>query len=167
MYSTVDQFIQQWQFESDSTQKLFDVLTDASLKQAIYPGGRDIGRLAWHVAQTIPEMMGRTGLHVNGVGEHDPVPSSAAAIASGYKAAAASLVDELKANWNDETLKKSDDMYGMQWTRAQTLNVLITHQAHHRGQLTVLMRQANLPVTGIYGPAIEDWAKMGMEPPAI
>ena len=167
MYSSVGQFIQQWQFESEGTQKLLDTLTDASLKQPIYPGGRDIGRLAWHVAQTIPEMMARTGLHVKGVGEHDPVPSSAAAIASGYKAAAASLVEELKASWNDETLKQSDDMYGEQWTRAQTLMVLITHQAHHRGQLTVLMRQAGLRVAGGYGPAMEDWAKMGMEPPAI
>jgi len=167
MYSSVGQFIQQWQFESEGTQKLLDTLTDASLKQPIYPGGRDIGRLAWHVAQTIPEMMARTGLHVKGVGEHDPVPSSAAAIASGYKAAAASLVEELKASWNDETLKQSDDMYGEQWTRAQTLMVLITHQAHHRGQLTVLMRQAGLRVAGVYGPAMEDWAKMGMEPPAI
>ena len=111
--------------------------------------------------------MARTGLHVKGVGEHDPVPSSAAVIASGYKAAAASLVEELKANWNEETLKQSDDMYGEQWTRAQTLMVLITHQAHHRGQLTVLMRQAGLRVAGVYGPAMEDWASMGMEPPAI
>lgn len=167
MYTSVDQFIQQWQFESQGTQKLLDTLTDASLKQAVCPGGRDIGRLAWHVTQTIPEMMARTGLQVNGVSEHDPVPSSAAAIASGYKAASASLVEELKANWNDETLKQSDDMYGEQWTRAQTLMVLITHQAHHRGQLTVLMRQAGLRVAGIYGPAKEDWASMGMEPPAI
>ena len=167
MFSSIDQFIEQWKYEVDGTQKLFDALTDASLKQAISPGGRDIGRLAWHVAQTIPEMMGRTGLHVKGVDEHAPVPSSAAAIASGYKAAAASLVEELKANWNEETLKLSDDMYGDQWTRAQTLMILITHQAHHRGQLTVLMRQAGLPVTGVYGPVKEDWATYGMEPPAI
>ena len=167
MYSSVDQFLQNWQYESEGTQKLLDELTDASLKQAIYPGGRDIGRLAWHIAQTIPEMMGRTGLKVKGVGEHDPVPSSAAAIASGYKAAAASLVEELKANWTDETLKLSDDMYGDRWTRATTLMILITHQAHHRGQLTVLMRQAGLPVTGVYGPVKEDWAGYGMEPPAI
>jgi len=41
---------------------------------------------------------------------------------------------------------------------------LITHQAHHRGQMTVLMRQAGLKVPGVYGPAREEWAAMGMPP---
>ena len=35
-------------------------------------------------------------------------------------------------------------------------------EAHHRGQMTVLMRQAGLTVPGIYGPAQEEWAAMGM-----
>ncbi len=167
MYSTIGQFIAQWQYESAGTQKLLDTLTDASLAQEVAPGGRTIGRLAWHITQTIPEMMARTGLRVTGVGEHDPVPATAAAIASAYRAASTSLIEQLGANWTDATLAQADDMYGEQWTRAQTLNVLVTHQAHHRGQLTVLMRQAGLPVAGIYGPAREEWAQMGMEPPAI
>ena len=54
-------------------------------------------------------------------------------------------------------------MYGQQWKNGTTLRALISHQAHHRGQLTVLMRQAGLRVPGIYGPAREDWASMGMK----
>jgi uncharacterized damage-inducible protein DinB len=38
------------------------------------------------------------------------------------------------------------------------------HQCHHRGQMTVLMRQAGQKVPGIYGPAKEEWSSMGMEP---
>ena len=33
-----------------------------------------------------------------------------------------------------------------------------------RGQMTVLMRQAVLAVPGIYGPAEEEWAAMGLPP---
>jgi len=33
--------------------------------------------------------------------------------------------------------------------------------------MTVLMRQAGLRVPGVYGPAHEDWAGMGMEPPEV
>ena len=40
---------------------------------------------------------------------------------------------------------------------------LINHQNHHRGQMTVLMRQAGLTVPGVYGPAKEEWATAGME----
>lgn len=167
MYTTLEEFIGQWQFEAEGTQRLFDTLTDASLSHESHPGGRTIGRIAWHIAQTVPEMMARTGLHVTGIGEHDPVPAHASDIANGYRAAAASLVDELRAHWTDATLNETDDMYGEKWTRRSTLSALVGHQTHHRGQLTVLMRQAGLPVHGIYGPAKEQWAQMGMEPPVI
>ena len=43
----------------------------------------------------------------------------------------------------------------------------LSHQTHHRGQMTVLMRQAGLTVPGVYGPAREEWAAMGMEPPTV
>ena len=48
--------------------------------------------------------------------------------------------------------------------REHVLISLVRHQAHHRAQMTVLMRQAGLAVPGIYGPAREEWAAMGMEP---
>ncbi len=167
MYHALGEFLGQWAFESAATQKLFDLLTDQSLSQESHPGGRTLGRLAWHIAQTVPEMMARTGLHVTGVGEHDPVPASASAIASGYRAAAASLAEQISAHWTDASLAESDDMYGERWSRAQTLGALIAHQTHHRGQLTILMRQAGLPVTGVYGPAREEWSQMGMDAPPI
>ena len=53
-------------------------------------------------------------------------------------------------------------MYGESWSRGAVLMSLIVHQAHHRGQMTVLMRQAGLRVPGVYGPAKEDWAAMNL-----
>ena len=88
MYRTLDDFLGHWAHESASTQSLLDTLTDASLTQAVVPGGRTLGRLGWHIAQTVPEMMNKTGLQVTGLGEHDPVPATAAAIAGAYRAAA-------------------------------------------------------------------------------
>lgn len=167
MFRSIDDFSNTWAFESAGMQKLLDLLTDASLPQEVHPGGRTLGRIAWHIAQTIPEMMGHTGLQVAGPDENTPAPAHAATIAAAYRAAAASLLEAVHAHWSDSSLAESDTMYGEQWTRAQTLAVLVGHQTHHRGQLTVLMRQAGLPVTGIYGPAREEWAQMGMEPPAI
>jgi len=41
---------------------------------------------------------------------------------------------------------------------------MMMHQSHHRGQMTVLMRQAGLRVPYIYGPAYEDWVEQGLEP---
>lgn len=167
MFHTIDEFIEAWEYESRVTQQCLDRLTDASLGQAVTPEARTIGRLAWHIAQTLPEMMARTGLHVSGLGEHDPVPPHAAEIPAAYRAASASLIEQLRAHWTDATLAERDDMYGESWTRAQTLGALVAHQTHHRGQLTVLMRQAGLTVPDIYGPVREAWATMGMEAPPI
>lgn len=167
MYRTLSDFLAQWASESSSTARLLDGLTDASLAQAVVPGGRTAGRLAWHIAQTIPEMMNKTGLTVVGVDEHALPPASAAEIAAAYRAASASLVAEIGAKWTDASLTTDDDMYGERWTKARTLGALVSHQIHHRGQLTVLMRQAGLRVPGLYGPAAEEWAQMGMEPPPV
>jgi uncharacterized damage-inducible protein DinB len=60
---------------------------------------------------------------------------------------------------------QEDDMYGEMWKRGFTLYNLITHQIHHRGQMTVLMRQSGLKVPGFYGPSFEEWAQYGMEAP--
>ncbi len=52
-----------------------------------------------------------------------------------------------------------DDRYGDKWSRGKTLGMLVTHQIHHHGQLTVVMRLAGLKVPGVHGPAKEEWGK--------
>ena len=80
---------------------------------------------------------------------------------------ARSLLAEMHARWTDASLRVEDEMYGQKWARGLTLAILIAHQTHHRGQMTVLMRQAGLKVPGIYGPAREEWAAMGLNPPEV
>ncbi|MFH2055378.1 MAG: DinB family protein, partial [bacterium] len=52
----VDQFLTWWKGESASTQKIFDALTDESLKTEFADGHRTLGRVAWHIVTTYPEM---------------------------------------------------------------------------------------------------------------
>jgi uncharacterized damage-inducible protein DinB len=33
--------------------------------------------------------------------------------------------------------------------------------------MTVLMREAGLDVPGVYGPARQEWAAFGMQPPSV
>ena len=165
MFRKVEDFVTEWQQEADSTLKIFRALTDESLGQRVSPEGRSIGRLAWHLTQTLPEMLNRTGLEVTGPGEQEPVPAAAAAIVAAYEASANALREQIRSQWQDDTLLESRDMYGEQWVNGVTLEILIRHQVHHRGQITVLMRQAGLKVPGIMGPAREEWAQWGMPAP--
>jgi uncharacterized damage-inducible protein DinB len=167
MFRRLADFERTWEYESEATLKLLRALTDAALGQAVVPGARTLGRMAWHVTQSIGEMAGRAGLEIAGPAEDAPVPATAADIVTTYEAAARSLDEQIRLNWADHTLETEDEMYGQRWKRGFTLLALVLHQTHHRGQMTVLMRQAGLPVPGAYGPAQEEWAGMGMEPPPI
>ncbi|MGV8124975.1 MAG: DinB family protein [Candidatus Xenobiia bacterium LiM19] len=165
MITSLDTFKKGWAYESQATEKLFAALTDVSLRQQVVEGHRNLGNIAWHITETIPELMNRTGLTVQGPRPEDKAPTSAAQILEEYRKASASLINELDSKWTDATLKEENDMYGETWTNGMTLMSLIAHQTHHRGQMTILMRQAGLNVPGVYGPSKEEWAAMGMEAP--
>ena len=167
MFRTIADFEKLWDDEVKATQRTYDAITDASMSQAVHNDHRTLGRIAWHTAGTIKEMMEKTGLHVDGPAENAPVPKTAKEIAEQFAKSAKSLADVVKKSWTDESLLTMDDMYGMQWMRGQTLMFLVLHQAHHRGQMNVLMRQAGLKVPSIYGPTLEAWAEYQMEPPAV
>jgi uncharacterized damage-inducible protein DinB len=167
MFRRVDDFDKAWAQESESTLKILRALTDASLAQAVNADGRTLGRMAWHLATTLGEMMGRTGLAVAGPTHDAPVPATADAIVNAYETAATAVAEGVRSGWTDATLETEDDMYGQRWARGQTLQALVVHQAHHRGQMTVLMRQAGLKVPGVYGPAREEWTAFGMTAPSV
>jgi uncharacterized damage-inducible protein DinB len=167
MIRSLSDFEHLWSAQLESTQKVFKHLTDKSLSQEFSPHVRTLGRLAWHITVTIPEMMERTGLKIAGPRPEDPVPGSAKAIFAGYSQAAIALLEQIKSTWSDATLEITDDMYGEQWKRGKTLEALIHHEIHHRGEMIVLMRLAGLSVPGLYGPTREEWARYGMEPPAV
>lgn len=162
MIRKIEDFQKDWAYEAESTTNLFKNLTDASLGQKVTPEGRSLGFLAWHVTLTLGEMLKLVGLEIDAPEMDAPAPEKAAAIVEAFEKAAKSVSEQVAANWTDETLLQEDEMYGEKWTRGLTLLYLMMHQAHHRGQITVLMRQAGVPVTGIYGPAKEEWEKMGM-----
>jgi uncharacterized damage-inducible protein DinB len=163
MFRRIDDFATQWSQERESTLKVMRTLTDETLGQAVVPGGRTLGFLGWHITVTQPEMLGKAGLDPDGPAEHTPVPEHAADIAAAYEKVSAAVLEQVIARWTDDMLTDVLDMYGQQWSRGMVLEALIRHEAHHRGQMTVLMRQAGLPVPGSYGPSREEWAQWGME----
>jgi uncharacterized damage-inducible protein DinB len=164
MFRTIKDFISQWNHETEATMKVLKNISDVSLSQKVAPNGRSLGTLSWHLIITMGEMLRRTGLKPAGPQDNDPIPNNALEMANHYQQTALSVKKEIEINWNDKKLTETVDMYGEQWTLGFVLYSLILHQAHHRGQITVLMRQAGLPVPGIYGPSREEWSKFGMPP---
>jgi uncharacterized damage-inducible protein DinB len=165
MYRSIQDFLEDWEYEHQTTQKVFKNLTDEALAQRVTPQARSLGKLAWHIVISIGEMISRTGLAFEGPAEDAPQPSKAAEIVDAYQRAGDALAQEISGAWKDEDLDQKIEMYrGEQWEKRVVLHSLIRHQIHHRAQMTVLMRQAGLRVPGSYGPSHEEWTEFGMTP---
>lgn len=164
MYSKLQDFIADFQQESELTLKVFHHLTNESLKAKVYPEGRTLGVIAWHITGTIPEMSSYLNIEIEGVKENDPVPDNTNDIILAYEKAAKSLLLRIPKKLNDAMLEEEIEIYHEKWKIKSILQSLIKHEIHHRGQITVLMRQAGLRVPGVYGPSKEEWEQYGMEP---
>jgi uncharacterized damage-inducible protein DinB len=165
MFRYLDDFMNAYDSLVEGTSKIFAQLTDDNIHRKVSKGHRQLGHIAWHIVASVPEMMNRTGLDLSGLEPETPPPDTADAIQTGYDTVTRELKAALAAGWNDNTLAEVDEMYGEKWPRGLTLSILIDHEIHHRGQMTVLLRQAGAVVPGIFGPAKEEWGQFGMDPP--
>lgn len=157
MYRTTTEFLDDWAAESQKTRKVLERLEDQALGQRVAPGHRTLGRIAWHIACTIPQMASLVGLPLGELSlrERD-IPETAAAIREGYDRASQALAEAARRELADAALGESVSAFGHRWSRAQVLDMLVRHEIHHRGQMTVLMRQAGLPIPGVYGPSKDE-----------
>ncbi|MEI2666098.1 DinB family protein [Rossellomorea sp. LJF3] len=167
MYVTITDFIREWNWEATLTQKVLEGLTDDSLNQKVYPEGRSLGRIVWHFTTNIPEYLTHFGLNVDGVENMENVPASAKEMSETFKNISSSAVKAIEQQWTDESLKEVQIAFGREETNAQVLMGLIKHIIHHRGQITILMRQAGIKPFGVYGPPKEDWIHLGVENPPL
>ncbi len=163
MYRLVEDFLTDWNYESEITLKLLSNLDDISLNIQVHPKIRTISNLAWHIVSTPNEMLERAGLKMTGIDHESLAPKTIIEILNSYKI----VMEQVNLHvpeWNDSDLLNKVNMYGEDWRKGVVLSVLIKHQAHHRGELLMLMRMNDLPVIGVYGPTFEEWQKMGMKP---
>ena len=167
MYVSIEDFIKEWNREAMLTQKVLDGLTDNSLIQQVYSEGRALGRIAWHLTTSIPEYLAHFGLKMDGVENAESVPTSAKKIAETFNIISSYASNVIQEQWSDESLKQIQEAFGRQESNATILMGLIKHIIHHRGQITVLMRQAGIKPFGVYGPPKEDWIHLGVENPPL
>ncbi|WJH35431.1 DinB family protein [Paenibacillus sp. CC-CFT747] len=164
MYVTVEDWLTEWEKEAVLTRKVLDGLTDPALLQEVYPEGRTLGRIAWHFVTNIPDYLTEFGVTVTKMPHPNDVPS-ANEIAKTFEAVSSDVVQALQEQWTDDSLKQVQNAFGRRESNATIFLGLIKHIVHHRGQITVLMRQAGLPIPAVYGPSKEGWAKLGATPP--
>jgi uncharacterized damage-inducible protein DinB len=159
MYKMAEDFLAQYAFESLTTAGVLNALTDASLSQAKMTGHSTLGEIAWHVATAPCYMAGQVGLDMPEMGYTPPEHMTADMIRQMYN----DMSDRMKeqaAKMTPADMAKQYKVWDMDWTTATMLGAMLSHEIHHRGQMSVLMRQAGLKVPSIYGPNHEETMEM-------
>ncbi len=164
MYCTISDFVKTWRDESESTIKIFSNISDEKLNEKISENVRTLGRNCWHITQTLTEMPSQVNIGIENVLDKKPIPSTTKEIIDTYKYHSEEMIKAIQEKWKDEDLSEVVDIYGERWERGRILAMLVNHQIHHRGQITVVMRLLGLQVPGIYGPSKEEWVNYGVEP---
>ncbi len=85
MIRKISDFVKEWEYESQSTIKVFSKIEDNHLNDKINDNIRSIAVLAWHITITLSEMMNKAGLAVVGPDEHAKPPATMNEILTTYE----------------------------------------------------------------------------------
>lgn len=163
MFMTIESFAEEWEREAELTDRVLNGLTDESLRWQVAADRRTLGVLAWHLVTSI-HFMTSLGLDFKGVDEGAKASESAEGIAAEYRRVSGAFLEAVKTQWTNDNLRETRAIAGEEWRNGDSFRYSLMHQAHHRGQMTVLMRQAGLRPPEIYGPTYETWIDKGMAP---
>ena len=164
MMTIVDGLLQELEQEARTTRRVLERVPGDQLSWRPHAKARTLGELALHVA-TVP----------GGVAELIASPSPAQApqfAADPTPATAAELLPALDQSLGKarKALSGMDDAAAMEaWRmmsgdrelfavpRAMLLrNIMLNHWYHHRGQLSVYLRQLDVAIPSIYGPSADE-----------
>ncbi len=155
MYRKTEDFLNDWSRVNAGTLEVLNAVTDEKLDQAIVEGHSTLGWLGWHLVYSIPFFAKILGFDVSAPGDRNIVPKKASEIADAYRNVAGQFAEKVKKTITDDKLQDTVEFRGSMPVGA-LLRIVIEHEIHHRGQMTVLLRQAGLKVPGVMGPTKEE-----------
>jgi uncharacterized damage-inducible protein DinB len=156
-------FLNAWEREAESTLKLLRALPATQYDFRPDAGGRSLGELAWHLAEGDAYMSygieaGR--FDMNAKPPNIERPRAVDALAPGYDRIHREAVARIR-KLKPEDLDRSVPFFGGPTPIRDILwNMIISHNIHHRGQLSLMCRLAGGKAPGLYGPNREETAAM-------
>jgi uncharacterized damage-inducible protein DinB len=160
--ATVDIFLQELEHEAQTTRRVLERVPDAHLGWKPHPKSMTLGQLAMHVA-TVPgnvaEIASPPSVQVPKFGL---VAATSAAELIPALEQSITKAKQLLGRMDDAALAATwrlmdGDAELMALPRAAVLrSIMLNHWYHHRGQLSVYLRQLDVPVPSIYGPSADE-----------
>lgn len=161
--SAADAFIHELDQEAATTRRVLERVPGDKLNWRPHEKARTLGELAMHVAVVpgaVAEMFG--GPSPVQVPEFkDPVVNHAAellpALEDSLNKAKKVLrgLDDTKLNETWRMMHGDKELFAL--PRAALLrSIMLNHWYHHRGQLSVYLKQLDVPIPSIYGPSADE-----------
>ena len=159
----IDGMLQELEEEARTTRRVLERVPDNKLTWRPHEKARTLGELAMHVAMVpgaVAELIASPS-PAQVPQFTDPTAQSAAELVSTLEDSIAKAKRVL-GGVDDATLRETWRM--MQGERevfavprvALLRSVMLNHWYHHRGQLTVYLRELDLPIPSIYGPSADE-----------
>jgi uncharacterized damage-inducible protein DinB len=160
---TIEELVQELMQEADSTRRVLSRVPGDRLEWRPHPKSLTLGQLAMHVA-TIPGALTEIAMRTD-FDADAPIPRPTAAsveeLLAAHDASVARAAELLRA--------MGDHGLGAMWPMrrggeeimaiprgAFVRSVMLNHWYHHRGQLTVYLRETGAPVPAIYGDSADE-----------
>ncbi|SRR5713226_1035925 len=158
----VDSILMELDQEAQTTKRVLDRIPEDKLAWKPHPRSYSLGQLALHVASTPGSVAALA------VPDSMEAPNFSQPEAKSRQEVLDTFSKSLESA--KETLKKMDDARLMsKWTLTKNgkvlmsvprigfiRSILMNHNYHHRGQLSVYLRMLDVPVPSIYGPSADE-----------
>ena len=158
----IDGLLQELEQEAQTTKRVLERVPQEHLGWKPHPKSYSLGQLALHIAQ-VPGNVAELAMQSPAtppafVQEQAKTSAELVPTLEQSVAKAKSVLAGLERSGGDGTWRLvAGDRELMALPRAAFLRtVMLNHWYHHRGQLTVYLRQLNVPVPSVYGPSADE-----------
>ncbi len=157
-----DGMLQELEQEAQTTRRVLERVPEDQLGWRPHEKARTLGELAMHVALVpgaVAELIGSPSPAQVPVFA-DPVPNSASELIPALdesiakaKKVVGSMDDAVLATWR--MMQGDRDLFAVP-REALLRSIMLNHWYHHRGQLTVYLRELDVSIPSIYGPSADE-----------
>jgi uncharacterized damage-inducible protein DinB len=161
--SMIDGLLQELEQEAATTRRVLERVPEHQLQWRPHPKARTLGELALHVAM-VPGAVARLAAAPSPAQAPefvDPSPKNAAELLPALDESLATAKQVL-GGMDDGTLmstlrmmKGERELFALPRV-ALLRSILLNHWYHHRGQLSVYLRELDVPLPSIYGPSADE-----------
>ncbi len=159
----IDGLLQELDHEAQTTRRVLERVPAGQLAWRPHPKARTLGELALHVAMVpggVAELVASQS-PAQAPQFTDPSPKSASelipaldqSIAKAKKALGGMDDAAVMATWR--LMQGDRELFAVPRV-ALLRSIMLNHWYHHRGQLTVYLRELDVPIPSIYGPSADE-----------